>query len=142
MAQAKTGDTVKVHYTGKLDDGTVFDTSADREPLQFTIGEGQIIPDFEQAIVGMNLGESKTIQIPSENAYGPHQKEMVMVVDRKEFPDDLKPEVDQRLQVRQPDGQSFAVTVTDVSESKVTLDGNHLLAGKDLTFDIQLAGIV
>ena len=142
MAQAKTGDTVKVHYTGKLDDGTVFDTSAAREPLQFTIGEGQIIPDFEQAIVGMNLGESKTIQIPSENAYGPHQKEMVMVVDRKEFPDDLKPEVDQRLQVRQPDGQSFAVTVTDVSESKVTLDGNHPLAGKDLTFDIQLAEIV
>ena len=142
MAQAKTGDTVKVHYTGKLDDGTVFDTSADREPLQFTVGEGQIIPDFEQAIVGMNPGESKTIQIPSDKAYGPHHEEMVMVVDRNEFPKDLEPKVDQRLQVRQSDGQVFAVTVTAVSESKVTLDGNHPLAGKDLTFDIQLSEIV
>jgi len=142
MAEAKNGDTVKVHYTGKLDDGTVFDTSADREPLQFTIGEGQIIPDFEQAIVGMNPGESKTIQIPSDNAYGPHHKEMVMEVDRSEFPADLEPKVDQRLQVRQQDGQAFPVTVTDVSETKVTLDGNHPLAGKDLTFDIQLSEIV
>jgi peptidylprolyl isomerase len=142
MAQAKTGDTVKVHYTGKLDDDTIFDTSADREPLQFTIGEGQLIPDFEQAVVGMNPGESKTIQIPSENAYGPHHEEMVMVVERNEFPADLDPKVDQRLQVRQQDGQEFAVTVTDVTESEVTLDGNHPLAGKDLTFDIQLAEIV
>jgi peptidylprolyl isomerase len=142
MAQAKTGDTVKVHYTGKLDDDTIFDTSADREPLQFTIGEGQLIPDFEQAVVGMNPGESKTIQIPSENAYGPHHEEMVMVVERNEFPADLEPKVDQRLQVRQQDGQEFAVTVTDVTESEVTLDGNHPLAGKDLTFDIQLAEIV
>ena len=105
MAQVKTGDTVKVHYTGKLDDGTVFDTSADREPLQFTIGEGQIIPDFEQAIVGMNPGESKTVQIPSDRAYGPHHEEMVMVVDRNEFPKDLEPKIDQMLQVRQADGQ-------------------------------------
>ena len=141
MAQAKTGDTVKVHYTGKLDDGTVFDTSADREPLEFKIGEGQLIPDFEQAVVGMNAGESKTIQIPSDNAYGPHHEEMIMVVDRKEFPQDLEPKVDQRLQVRQPDGQEFVVTVTAVSETNVTLDGNHPLAGKDLTFDIQLAEI-
>lgn len=142
MAQAKNGDTVKVHYTGKLDDGTVFDTSNNREPLQFTIGEGQLIPDFEQAVVGMNPGESKTIQIPSENAYGPHHEEMVMEVDRSQFPADLEPKVDQRLQVRQQDGQEFAVTVTDVTEAKVTLDGNHPLAGKDLTFDIQLTEIV
>jgi peptidylprolyl isomerase len=142
MAQAKTGDTVKVHYTGKLDDGTVFDTSADREPLQFIVGEGQIIPDFEQAVVGMNPGDSKTVQIPSDRAYGPHHEEMIMEVDRNEFPEDLEPKVDQRLQVRQSDGQTFAVTVTAVSESKVTLDGNHPLAGKDLTFDIQLSEIV
>ena len=141
MAQAKTGDTVKVHYTGKLDDGTVFDTSADREPMQFKIGEGQLIPDFEQAVVGMNPGDSKTVQIPSDKAYGPHHEEMVMVVDRKEFPEDLAPQVDQRLQVNQQDGQTFAVMVTDVSESKVTLDANHPLAGKDLTFDIQLTEI-
>ena len=141
MAQAKTGDIVKVHYTGKLDDGTVFDTSADREPLQFTVGEGQLIPDFEQAVVGMNPGESKTIQITSENAYGPHHEEMIMVVNRSEFPEDLEPKVDQMLQVRQQDGQTFAVKVTAVSESKVTLDANHPLAGKDLTFDIQLSEI-
>jgi len=142
MAKAKTGDTVKVHYTGKLDDGTIFDTSADREPLQFTIGEGQLIPDFEQAVVGMDPGESKTVQIPSDKAYGPHHEEMVMIVNRTEFPEDIEPKVDQRLQVRQEDGQSFAVTVTVVSESSVTLDANHPLAGKDLTFDIQLAEII
>ena len=142
MAQAKTGDTVKVHYTGKLDDDTIFDTSADREPLQFTIGQGQLIPDFEQAVVGMNPGESKTIQIPSDKAYGPHHEQMVMVVDRSAFPAELEPKVDQRLQVRQQDGQEFAVTVTDVTESKVTLDGNHPLAGEDLSFDIQLTEIV
>jgi peptidylprolyl isomerase len=142
MAQAKSGDTVKVHYTGKLDDGTVFDTSAEREPLQFTIGQGQLIPDFEQAVVGMNPGESKTVQIPSENAYGPHRAEMVMEVDRSEFPEDLEPKVDQRLQVSQSDGRTFPVTVTDVSESKVTLDANHPLAGKDLTFEVELSEIV
>jgi len=142
MSQAKNGDTVKVHYTGKLDDDTVFDTSADGEPLEFIIGEGRLIPDFEQAIIGMSPGESKTIQVPSANAYGPHHEEMVMEVDRKDFPPDLEPKVDQRLEVRQQDGQPFAVTVTDVSETKVTLDGNHPLAGKDLTFDIQLTEIV
>ena len=142
MAQAKTGDTVKVHYTGKLDDNTIFDTSADREPLQFTIGEGQVIPDFEQAVVGMNPGDTKNVQIPSDRAYGPHHEEMVMEVERSEIPEDLNPEVNQRLQVRQQDGEVFAVTVTAVSELKVTLDGNHPLAGKDLAFDIQLSEIV
>jgi len=142
MAEAKTGDTVKVHYTGKLDDDTVFDTSSGREPLEFKIGEGKVIPDFEQAVLGMNPGDTKNIHIPSERAYGPHHKEMVMEVDRGEFPEDLKPEVNQRLQVRQQNGDVFAVTVTDVSESKVTLDGNHPLAGKDLNFDIQLSEIV
>ena len=141
MAQAKNGDVVKVHYTGKLNDETVFDSSAGSEPLQFTIGEGQLIPDFEQAVIGMNPGESKTVQIPSERAYGPHHQEMVMEVDRSDFPEDLKPEVNQRLQVRNQEGQVFAVTVTDVAEAKVTLDANHPLAGKDLTFDIQLAEI-
>ena len=142
MAEAKNGDTVKVHYTGKIDDGTVFDTSVEREPMQFTIGEGQLIPDFEQAVVGMNPGESKAIQIPAENAYGPHHQEMIMEVERSQFPEDLKPEVGQQLQARQANGQDFVVTVMAVSDSKVTLDGNHPLAGKDLTFDIQLAEIV
>jgi len=142
MAQAKTGDTVKVHYTGKLEDGTVFDTSADREPLEFKIGEKQLIPDFEQAVIGMEPGESKSIQIVSENAYGPHHEEMVMVVERKDIPEGLNPQVDQRLQVQQQSGQSFVVTVTAVSEASVTMDGNHPLAGKDLSFDIQLTEIV
>ncbi|KPJ66457.1 MAG: peptidylprolyl isomerase [Syntrophobacter sp. DG_60] len=142
MAQAKNGDTVKVHYTGKLEDGTVFDTSINRDPLQFTIGEGQIIPGFEQAIVGMNPGESKTTKVPADKAYGQHLKEMIVVVDRNQFPVDLKPEVGQRLQTRQANGRAIVVTVTDVSESSVTLDANHPLAGEDLTFDIQLLEIV
>lgn len=141
MAQAKTGDTVKVHYTGKLDDDTIFDTSVERDPLQFTIGEGRLIPDFEKAVVGMNPGESKTIQIPADKAYGPHHEEMVMVVGRNEFPKDLEPKIDQRLQVQNSSGQVFAVTVTAISEANVTLDANHPLAGKDLTFNIQLAEI-
>ncbi len=139
-AQAKDGDTVKVHYTGKLEDGTVFDSSIEREPLQFTIGEGQLIPGFEQAVVGMSPGESKTVEIPADEAY-PYREEMVLVVDRDQLPEDLQPEVGQQLQMRQPDGQTILVKVIDVSELSVTLDANHPLAGKDLTFDIQLVEI-
>ena len=142
MARPKTGDTVKVHYTGKLEDDTVFDTSANRDPLQFTIGEGQVIPGFEQAVVGMKPGESKTAKIPVDEAYGPHHKEMVLVVGRDQFPAELEPKVDQRLQMSRADGQRIAVTVTEVSEESVTLDANHPLAGKDLTFDIQLVEIL
>jgi len=142
MAGAKNGDTVKVHYTGKLEDGTVFDTSVERDPLQFTIGQGQVIPGFEQAVVGMNPGESKTSKIPADKAYGPHRKEMILVVDRNQIPVELKPKVGQQLQSRQAEGRTIRVTVTDVSESSVTLDANHPLAGKDLTFDIQLVEVV
>jgi peptidylprolyl isomerase len=141
MAQAKTGDTVKVHYTGKLNDGSVFDTSTEREPLEFTIGEGKLIPDFEQAVIGMEPGDLKTFQVASENAYGPHRQEMVMVVDKKDVPEGLDPKVNQKLQVQQSNGQPFVVTVTEVSETSITLDANHPLAGKDLTFDIQLTEI-
>jgi len=142
MAQAKNGDTVKVHYTGKLEDGTVFDTSVERDPLQFTIGEGRVIPGFEQGIIGMNPGESKTTKVPADKAYGPHRKEMVLVVDRNQFPVDSKPKIGQQLQSRQADGRTIRVKVTDVSESSVTLDANHPLAGKDITFDIRLVEIV
>jgi FKBP-type peptidyl-prolyl cis-trans isomerase 2 len=141
MAQAKTGDTVKVHYTGKLADGTVFDTSADREPLQFTIGQGQLIPDFEQAVIGMETEESKTIQIPADKAYGPHREEMLMEVERSRLPKELDPKVDQKLQMHHPNGQSAVVSITKVTDTHVTLDANHPLAGKDLTFDIQLTEI-
>jgi peptidylprolyl isomerase len=142
MEQAKNGDTVKVHYTGTLDDGTVFDTSLGRNPLQFTLGEGQVIPGFEQAIVGMSPGESKTAEISVDGAYGPHNEEMVVSVDRSDFPNNIEPRVGQMLQLHQPSGQRIAVTVIEVSESSVTLDANHPLAGQDLTFDIQLVEIM
>ena len=142
MAQAKQGDTVNVHYTGKLEDGTVFDTSVGHEPLQFKIGGSEVIPDFEQAVVGMNPGESKTVKILHQRAYGPHRKEMVLVAGRDKFPPDFQPEIGQHLQLRQDDGYMFFVTVTEVSETSVILDANHPLAGKDLTFDMQLVEVV
>lgn len=141
MMQAKNGDIVKVHYTGKLIDGTEFDSSVERNPLQFTLGEGQLIPGFEQAVLGMNLGESKTVKIPADQAYGPHRDEMVMVVERDRFPAQISPEIGQQFEIRQSDDQAFVVVVTDVSTSSVTLDGNHPLAGEDLIFDIQLVEI-
>ncbi|MBE9546103.1 MAG: peptidylprolyl isomerase [Proteobacteria bacterium] len=142
MAQAKQGDTVKVHYTGKLEDGTVFDSSIDRDPLQFEVGTGQVIPGFEQGVVGMSLSELKTIKVQADEAYGPYREEMVVVVDQNQFPADLNIEVGQQLQVNQSEDQKIIVTITDVSESGVTLDANHPLAGKDLTFDIRLIEIV
>jgi len=142
MAQAKHGDTVKVHYTGKLEDGTIFDSSIKRDPLQFKIGVGQVISGFEQAVVGMSPGESKNTKVPSDKAYGSYRKEMVMAVDRDKFPANIKPEVGQQYQIPQEGDRKTVVTVTDVSESSVTLDANHPLAGKDLTFDIQLIEIV
>ncbi len=143
MPQVKTGDTVKVHYTGKFEDGTIFDTSNDRDPLCFTIGEGQVIPGFEQAVVGMSLGESKTTKVLSDEAYGPYRKEMIVALPRNQLPADLEPKAGQPLQmVNQADGRRVIATVIDVSESEVTLDANHPLAGKDLTFDIQLIEIV
>lgn len=141
MAQAQSGNTVQVHYTGKLSDGTVFDSSRDREPLEFAIGEGQIIPGFEQAVIGMEPGESKTAEIPSDQAYGPHREEMVLEVDREQIPEDIEVEAGQQLQVQHPSGQMIPVVVTNVAESKVTLDANHPLAGQDLTFDIELVKV-
>ena len=142
MKQAKNGDTVKVHYTGKLGNGRIFDSSAKRDPLQFKIGDGQIILGFEQAVVGMNPGETKTTKIPAEKAYGPYSEEFILVVDRSKIPSNIKPEVGQQYQIPQEDGQKPVFVVTEVTESSVTLDGNHPLAGKDLTFDIQLIEIL
>jgi peptidylprolyl isomerase len=142
MVQAQPGDTVKIHYTGRLDDGTVFDSSANREPLEFTLSGGQVIPGFEQAVVGMAPGESKTEKIPMEQAYGPYREEMVIQVNREQLPPDLDPEVGLQLQIQQPNGQAIPVLVTEVSNAKVTLDANHPLAGEDLTFDIELVEIV
>lgn len=142
MAQAQIGDTVQVHYTGKLQDGTVFDSSIDRTPLQFTLGQGQVIPGFEQAVVGMEQGAEKTTQIPSDEAYGPRRDDMMLTVERTQFPNDIEPEVGQQLQVRQGDGQPIPVRVANVLDDHVVLDANHPLAGEDLTFDIQLVAIM
>jgi peptidylprolyl isomerase len=142
MTQVKSGDTVKVHYTGKLNDGTQFDSSVGNDPLQFTVGTGQIIPGFEQAIIGMSPGESKSATIPADQAYGPHQSELVLIVERDKFPPHIDPTVGQQLEMRQSEDQSVGVLVTDVSESHVTLDANHPLAGEDLIFDIELLEIV
>jgi FKBP-type peptidyl-prolyl cis-trans isomerase 2 len=139
---AKKGDTVKVHYQGKLKDGTVFDDSNTRkEPLIFTIGQSDIIAGFDTAVEGMDPGQEKTVNIPADQAYGPHRKEMVVTVNRKELPPDLKPVVGQQLSVSQDEKQYAVVTVTGVSEDSVTLDANHPLAGQDLTFGIKLVEI-
>jgi peptidylprolyl isomerase len=141
MVQAKPGDTVKIHYTGRLDDGTVFDSSANREPLEFTLNSGQVIPGFDQAVVGMSIGDSKTETIPMDQAYGPHREEMVLEVSREQLPPELNPEVGQQLQIQQPNGQSVPVFIADVTDATVILDANHPLAGEDLIFDIQLVEI-
>jgi peptidylprolyl isomerase len=142
MAQVKAGDIVKVHYTGKLEDGRVFDTSTGRDPLEFSVGAGDVIEGFDQAVVGMSPGETKTATIPANEAYGPHREEMIIEVDRERFPSDFRPEIGRRLEMRRPDGDVMRFVVTDVSESTVTLDANHPLAGEDLTFDIELVEIV
>lgn len=141
MTQAKSGDLVAIHYTGKLEDGTVFDSSRDRDPLEFSLGSGQVIPGLEAAVMGMSLGESKTEVIPSEQAYGPYRDEMVMVVDLQQIPAEIPLEVGIQLQLQGPDGQAVPVLVSDLSNSDVTLDANHPLAGETLIFDIELVGI-
>ncbi|MFC1938212.1 peptidylprolyl isomerase [Chloroflexota bacterium] len=139
--KAKTGDTVKVHYAGTLKDGSVFDTSLDREPLEFTIGQGQLILGFEQAVIGMTVGEFKTVNIPADQAYGPHNNELISVIDRDNLPEGMNPEVGQQLQAQQPDGQTRVFIVIDISETSITVDANYPLAGEDLTFEIELIEI-
>ena len=141
MAPAQNGNKVKVHYTGKLDDGTVFDSSEGREPLEFTVGSGQVIPGFEQGVEGMEIGDSKTVNISVEDGYGAHQADGVFDVDRTELPQDMPLEVGIRLQARHSSGRPVEVTVVAIGEESVTMDANHPLAGKALTFEIQLVEI-
>ena len=129
MTQAQLGNTVQAHYTGRLDDGTIFDSSAQDAPLEFTLGEGHIIPAFEQAVVGMQPGEDKTVLIPAEQAYGMRQPDMVAAMPRQNVSTNLQPEVGQRLQLQRPGGQVIGVTVVEVTDVHVLLDANHLLAG-------------
>ncbi|MHB9110346.1 MAG: FKBP-type peptidyl-prolyl cis-trans isomerase [Armatimonadota bacterium] len=137
MPAAQNGDTVAVHYTGKLEDGTVFDSSRDREPFKFTIGKGQVIPGFEQAVTGMEVGDSTTVTIPAEQAYGPVEGDMIATFPRSQFPADMPLKVGDRLQLRSEDGQVFFAGVVEVNDDTVTLDANHPLAGKTLVFEIE-----
>lgn len=142
MSKAKNGDTVRIHYTQKLENGIVVETSKNNDPLQFKIGEGEVILGLEEAVVGMEEGEEKTAKISSSKGYGPYKKEMVAKVEKSRFPEHINPEIGQRLKVVQSDGTTTRVTVTDVTESMITLDANHPLAGKDLVFDIRLIEVV
>lgn len=141
MTQAKSGDTVKIHYTGTLDDGTQFDSSTGRDPLQFTLGSGQVIPGFDKAVEGMAVGDSKSVNIPAEDAYGPRREQMVQKVPRSALPDNLDPEEGMALQAKGQDGQVINLTVTAVGDSSITVDANHPLAGKALNFQIELVDI-
>jgi len=140
-AQAQNGDIVEVHYTGTLENGTVFDTSEGRDPLKFTLGEGQMISGFEQAVLGMKIGETKTVTIPADEAYGPHRDDLVQVVNREDLQPGLDPYVGQQLQGPQPGGGTRVGTVTNVTDTTITVDFNHPLAGEDLTFEIELMSI-
>ena len=141
MTQVKSGDTVRIHYTGTLNDGTTFDSSAGRDPLEFVVGSGQIIPGLDKAMPGMEVGEKKTVAIEPEEAYGPVHAEAKQNVPRGEIPDHIPLDLGTQLQVQTPNGQTMQVTVAEVTENEVTLDANHPLAGKDLTFAIELVEI-
>jgi peptidylprolyl isomerase len=141
MQQVKKGDTVKVHYHGKLTDGTSFDSSEGREPLEFEVGGGQVIPGFDQGVTGMTVGEKKTIQIPVDEAYGPKQEEMIMEFPKERFPEDMNPEVGMQLNMSNGQGQNFPVVIVEVRDAVVVLDANHPLAGEDLIFDLELVEI-
>lgn len=141
MAAAKKGDNVKIHYKGTLQDGTIFDSSEGRDPLGFTLGSGQVIPGFDEAVMGMSEGDAKNVIIPVEKAYGPRNDELVMPVPLSQVPADLKPEVGQQLQMGGPNGQPVMVSVVDITDEHIMLDANPPLAGEDLIFDIELVAI-
>ncbi len=138
MAEVKLGDRVRVHYRGTLKDGTEFDSSFDGEPLEFTLGEGMVIPGFENAIVGMTEGETKTVSIPPDEGYGQYSDELIAVIQRSILPDDLEPQVGMQLEAEAEDGTVTVVAITEVTDDTVTLDANHELAGQELIFEIQL----
>ncbi|MCC5916455.1 MAG: peptidylprolyl isomerase [Cryomorphaceae bacterium] len=142
MSVAKSGDAVKVHYTGTLNDGSIFDSSEGKDPLEFTLGQGQMIPGFEQAVLGMSVGDKKEgVNIPSAEAYGDPSDEMVIEVPKENVPAEINPEVGQQLAVTRPDGQPMPVIVKEVKDEAIVLDANHPLAGKDLNFAIELVSI-
>jgi peptidylprolyl isomerase len=141
MSKAKTGDTVKIHYTGTLDDDTEFDSSAGREPLEFTLGGGQVIAGFDNAVDGMTVGDSKTVTIPPAEAYGDRHDQLVQQVPKSSLPDEMNPEIGMQLQSQGPDGQVMNLVVAEVTGESITVDANHPLAGQALTFAIELVEI-
>ena len=141
MTQAKNGDEVTVHYSAKLEDGTEFDTTRDSDPLRFKIGSENVIPGFEESIIGMKIGDKKNVTIQPDNAYGQWRKELILNIQKSDFPENINPEVGKRLQIRQRDGQPINVVIADMKEDTVILDANHPLAGKALVFDIELIEI-
>ena len=142
MAQAKAGDKISVHYTGKLTDGTLFDSSTGREPLEFEIGSGMVIKGFDEGVTGMSVGDKKTVHIPASEAYGDMNPEHMAVFNKAEIPSDIPYEVGMQLNMHQDgSGQVMPVTVVEVTDTTITLDANHPLAGKDLIFDLELISI-
>jgi len=142
MARAKVGDKVRVRYRGFLNDGTMFDSSPEIEPLEFTIGEEVVIPGFEQSVIGMKEGDTKGVSIPPEDGFGPRRKDLVLVVNKSDIPSHINPHLGMKLEIRSYGGGTASVTVTDMTEETITLDGNHELAGKELNFKIELIEIV
>ena len=142
MSQAKSGDTVRIHYTGTLDDGTEFDSSAGRDPLEFSLGGGQVIPGFDSAVTGMSVGDSKTVTISPDDGYGPRHEQLVQQVPKSTLPEDIEPAIGMHLQSQTPDGQVMNLVVVEVAEESITLDANHPLSGQALTFAIELVEIV
>ncbi len=141
MSAAKSGDTVKIHYTGTLDDGTQFDSSAGREPLEFQLGAGQVIPGFDAAVDGMDVGENKSVRIEAGSAYGERHDQLIQQVPRNALPEEIKPEIGMALQSQSPEGQIMNLVIVEVSDETITVDGNHPLAGQALNFDIELVAI-
>ena len=141
MRQVKNGDIVKVHYQGRLTDGTTFDSSEGREPLEFEVGSGTVIKGFEEGVMGMEVGAKKTLEIPADEAYGDKNPDMLVEFPKEQFPEDMKPEVGMQLNMTNGSGQVIPVVITDVKEDSVILDANHPLAGEALVFDIELIEI-
>jgi peptidylprolyl isomerase len=142
MQQVKSGDKVRVHYQGKLRNGETFDSSQGREPLEFTVGGGQVIKGFDQGVMGMQPGDKRTVEITVDDAYGEKSEEMIIEFPKSQFPPDMNPEVGMQLMMNNGAGQSFPVVVKEVNQDSVVLDANHPLAGEDLIFDIELVEIV
>ncbi len=141
MTAATDGNKVKVHYTGTFDNGEVFDTSRQSQPLEFEVGSGQVIPGFDNAVKGMKIGETKTVRLPEEEAYGPYNEAMIFEADPSQFEEGLSPEVGQQFQTQMEDGSPLLLTVKAVEDGKITLDANHPMAGKSLNFELELVAI-